>query len=135
VLKDTSDAEDLRTLATGFIDLARATAPARPEAKTPEPERVVETVPPPRPEVVQPVVIRQPIPAAPAEAVRQGGPAATVHVTIGSDGRVTAATIQQSAHPVYDRLLLQAARDWVYSPALLDGRPVPSEKSVTIQLR
>src|SRR5262245_31419458 len=31
--KETADAEDLRTLASGFIDLVRATAPARPEPK------------------------------------------------------------------------------------------------------
>ena len=43
--------------------------------------------------------------------------------------------MQQTSHPLYDRLVLQAAREWLYTPAMLNGRPVPSEKVVTIQLR
>jgi hypothetical protein len=58
-----------------------------------------------------------------------------VRVQIGIDGRVVNASMQQASHPLYDRLVLQAAREWVYTPALLNGRPVPSEKVVTIQLR
>jgi hypothetical protein len=43
--------------------------------------------------------------------------------------------MQQTSHPLYDRLVLQAAREWLYQPATLNGKPVPSEKVVTIQLR
>ena len=31
--------------------------------------------------------------------------------------------MQQSAHPLYDRLVLQSARDWLYTPAMLNGKP------------
>jgi TonB family protein len=58
-----------------------------------------------------------------------------VRVLIGADGKVLSASMQQSSHPLYDRLVLQAARDWLYRPATLNGRPVPSEKIVTIHLR
>ena len=134
--KEASDAEDLRTLASGFIELARASAPARPEPPKAVEQRVVEKAAPgPPPEVTQPVAIRQQIPAVPTDVTGSSGPAVTVRVEIGTDGKVRAATIQQSAHPVYDRLLIQATRDWLYTPASLNGRAIPSEKVVTVQLR
>ena len=169
--KDTSDAEDLRTLASGFIELARANASARPESKSPapsqEPTRIAEaslaspiptpaspvpppaaapapataTAPPPSAtapaptDVSQPVAVRQTIPPIPSGIAGIGSPTASVRVEIGMDGRVMKASMQQSAHPLYDRLVLQAAREWLYRPAMLNGRPVPSEKVVTIQLR
>ncbi len=136
LLKETPDAEDLRTLASGFIDLARASAAARPEPKAPEPPKVAEAAAPGvPPDVVQPTAIRQPIPPIPSGVNGVGSPTASVRVEIGTDGKVVGAVMQQSAHPLYDRMVLQAARDWLYTPAMLNGRPVPSEKIVTIQLR
>ena len=136
LLKETPDAEDLQTLASGFIDLARASAEARPEPKAPEPPKVVEAAAPGvPPDVVQPTAIRQPIPPIPSGVNGLGSPTASVRVEIGTDGKVVGAVMQQSAHPLYDRMVLQAARDWLYTPAMLNGRPVPSEKLVTIQLR
>jgi TonB family protein len=157
--KETSDAEDLRTLASGFIELARASPSARPAPTTsvpaPEPSRVAETTPAAAPvptpaaasmpakatappaagDVRQPIALRQTIPAIPSGISGQGSPTASVRVEIGTDGHVVNASMQQSAHPLYDRLVLQAAREWLYTPATLNGRPVPSEKVVTIQLR
>jgi TonB family protein len=164
--KDTSDAEDLRTLASGFIELARASALSRPAPTTPvpasEPPKVIvaetrpaaapvstspaapvmapATTPPPsatasQHDVSQPVAVRQTIPAIPSGMSGLGSPTASVKVEIGTDGHVVNASMQQSAHPLYDRLVLQAARQWLYTPATLNGRPVPSEKVVTIQLR
>ena len=158
--KDTSDADDLRTLASGFIELARASAPARPASTTavpaPEPPKVAEATPAAPPvstlarakapppsatapqapsDVSQPVAVRQTIPAIPSSISGQGSPTASVKVEIGADGHVVNASMQKSAHPLYDRLVLQAAREWFYTPAMLNGRPVPSEKVVTIQLR
>ena len=136
LLKETPDAEDLRTLASGFIDLANASAAARPEPKAPEPPKVVEAAAPAvPPDVVQPTAIRQLIPSIPSAVTGLGSPTASVRVEIGTDGKVVGAVMQQSAHPLYDRMVLQAARDWLYTPAMLNGRPVPSEKVVTIQLR
>jgi TonB family protein len=144
IFKDTSDAEDLRTLASGFIDLARAAAAARPEpnapapAREPEAPKVAEAPAPvqgPPPEVSQPVAVRQTIPPIPSGISGLGSPTASVKVEIGADGRVTNASVQQSSHPLYDRMVLQAAREWLYTPAMLNGRPVPSEKVVTIHVR
>jgi TonB family protein len=149
---DSPDAEDLRTLASGFIELANATASqqARAEAKAPAPAPTdtpapavpapgtpapAETAIAPAADVIQPVVIRQTIPPVPSGISGLGSPTASVRVEIGADGKVVNATMQQASHPLYDRQVLQAAREWLYSPALLNGRPVPSEKVVTIQLR
>lgn len=143
--KDTSDAEDLRTLASGFIELAHASAP-KPEPKpvavvaaapAPEAPKVVETAAAgaASTEVIQPVVVRQAIPPIPSGISGLGSPTASVKVEIGVDGKVLSASMQQASHPLYDRMVLQAARDWLYTPAMLNGRPVPSEKIVTIQLR
>ena len=152
---ETSDAEDLRTLASGFIDLALAIAAARlepkaadstlaesksPELKAPETltaPTVAESAPAAghSMEVSQPVAIRQTIPAVPSGIAGLGSPTAAVRVAIGPDGKVIAASMQQTSHPLYDRLVLQAAREWLYMPAMLNGRPVTSEKVVSIQLR
>jgi TonB family protein len=132
--KQSPDAEDLRTLASGFIELAKATPLAAPPAavvaKAPERPRQLEP-----PDIVQPVVVKQFIPPVPADLESQSGPLLTVRVVIGVNGRVTESSVQQSAHPLYDRLVLQAARDWVYQPATLNGHPVTAEKTVTVQLR
>jgi TonB family protein len=152
--KETSDAEDLRTLASGFVELARASAvrsepPAAADAppaatpalatgsagtlaKTASPSA---TAAPVQADVSQPVAVRQAIPPIPSGISGLGSPTASVRVEIGADGRVINASMQQASHPLYDRLVLQAARDWLYTPAMLNGRPVPSEKVVTIQLR
>jgi TonB family protein len=165
--KETSDAEDLRTLASGFMELARATEEAKTPAPAPEPPKIADAVPAPAlapasvsapaptptpaaavpvptpgvataplsPDVSQPVAVRQAIPAIPSGISGLGSPTASVRVQIGADGRVINASMQQASHPLYDRLVLQAAREWLYTPAMLNGRPVPSEKVVTIQLR
>jgi len=137
--KDSSDAEDLRTLASGFIELAKAATEPKPEPVPPpvvQPARIVEAPPATtKPEVIQPVAIRQAIPAIPSGLSGSGTQSASVRVEIGADGKVTGASIQQPSHPLYDRMLLQAARDWVYTPASLNGRAIPSEKVITVQLR
>jgi TonB family protein len=55
-------------------------------------------------------------------------------VLIDATGRVTGSTIKESAHPRYDMLVSQAARNWRYAPATRNGVPIPSEQVVTIQV-
>ena len=135
--KQSADAEDLRTLAGGFIDLAKAAAPApaaapEPAPATPKPAERARTE---ALDIVQPVVVKQFIPPIPSELSGQGGPTLSLRVVIGSNGRVTQASVLQSAHPLYDRLVVQASRDWVYEPATMNGKAVTAEKIVTVQLR
>jgi hypothetical protein len=87
-------------------------------------------------DVSQPVAVRQTIPAIPSGLSGLGSPTASVKVEIGTDGHVVNASMQQSAHPLRDPAgAAGSARGWLYTPAMLNGRPVPSEKVVTIQLR
>src|SRR5262245_32558596 len=103
LFKQSSDAEDLRTLASGFIDLATAAAPAAapaPAPAAPPAERARTEAP----EIVQPVAIKQFIPPVPRAITGQGNATLSVKLVIGADGRVQESSIQRSANPIYDRL-------------------------------
>jgi protein TonB len=67
--------------------------------------------------------------------VARAGFSGAVRVTIDATGRVTGAVMERPVYPPYDRLVLDAARNWTYKPATRNGQPVPSERVVEIQLR
>ena len=46
-----------------------------------------------------------------------------------------AATMRVSVALRYDPLLLAAARNWTYTPAMLDGRPVKYRKIVQVSVQ
>jgi TonB family protein len=136
---------DLRTLATGFVDLAAAAAAPPPEPKKAEP--VVPVAPAPvapvtprephvwtaeEPGVVAPVVIRQDVPRVPTTMSAQARERGLLDVTIDEQGRVINMTMRLSIHPMYDPQLLAAARDWRYKPATVDGTPVKFRKMIQI---
>jgi protein TonB len=98
----------------------------------------------------------QPPPPAPGEPIRIGGNIASpkrvknvppvyppiaqsarvsgtviVEVTIGADGRVTNATILRSI-PLLDQAALDAVKQWVFTPTLLNNVPVPVIMTVTV---
>ena len=56
-------------------------------------------------------------------------------IVIGADGRVSNASIQAATHPLYDTLVLQQARTWLYTPATRNGQPVEVEKVLTVHLK
>jgi TonB family protein len=58
-----------------------------------------------------------------------------VRVTIDANGKVTAAVMEPSVYPPYDRQVLAATQNWAYRPATLNGQPVASERLVEIVLR
>lgn len=135
--KDTMDAADLRTLAEGFIDLSQAAIP-KPEP-VPAPVAVVEPppAPAPMPVVIEPAqVLRQDFPVwnPPDRLIARQSFAGTIRVAIDATGRVTDATIVAPTHISYDTLLLRAARDWRYRPALRNGQPIASERVVEVRL-
>ena len=47
-----------------------------------------------------------------------------IEVDIDERGLVVGAEIAEPIHPLYDGLLLRAARDWQYEPARRNGQPV-----------
>lgn len=77
-------------------------------------------------------------PPYPAAARRLGEEGSVVvHVTIGRDGRVTAASIAASSgSPRLDAAALeQALKRWRFTPALADGAPVEAARDITVRFR
>lgn len=143
VWRESAEAEDLRTLASGFLDLLdstkagdaavqpKATAAAAAVAATPAPA----VSPVALGDMQAPVAISQPMPQWKPGATTVGTYHGAIKVLIGADGRVTQASMSKASHPVYDQLLIDAARNWLYKPALRNGQPVPAEKIVDFYLR
>jgi tetratricopeptide (TPR) repeat protein len=134
---------DLKVLAEGFLDLSAAAAAPPPEPKRDEPPppapAPVQQVPSPNhifsaedPGIVSAVAIKQDVPRVPAQIVGQTRDRGVIEVQIDELGRVTQAILRLSVHPIYDTLLLAAARDWRYQAATLNGRPVRFRKAIQI---
>ncbi len=136
--KDSAEANDLRTLASGFMDLAQAAIP-KPAPPAPEPVVVAAPPPPPPPApvIIEPAVaIRQDMPrwSPPNRMIATQNFDGAVRVVIDETGRVTEATIVRPTHVSYDTMLLRAARSWTYRPATRNGQPIASEKVVDVHL-
>jgi len=58
-----------------------------------------------------------------------------LEVEIDEKGRVVDVQITRPIHPLYDPVLLKAAREWTYLPAYRDGKPIPVRKRVAVVLR
>ena len=136
---DANTRQDLETLAKGFIDLANAAAPpvkaVVPAAPEPPPAQRAEAAPVMPAKVTQPVALVQEVPPMPLDIAARVGGKLVLLVLIDEMGRVTAATVKESVHPRYDRIVAQATRDWRYTPATRNGIPIPSEQVVTIQAK
>lgn len=141
---------DLRTLANGFVDLSaaaaapppepkRVEAPAAPVAPAPQPAQLAE-----RREqhvwtaeetgVTLPVALRQDVPRVPTGVATQARGRGLLEVLIDEQGRVVNMVLRISLHPMYDPILLAAARDWRYKPATVEGVPVKFRKVIQITL-
>ena len=111
---------DLRTLASGFRDLAvTASAPPPPPPPPPAPEPVQVAPPPPAAprvytaadtNVVPPIPLQQDLPPYPGQLIipRQG----MIDIVIDEAGVVQAASITQSVTRQYDVLAVAAAKTW-----------------------
>lgn len=136
---------DLRTLANGFVDLATAAAAPPPEPKKVEPAVAPAPPAPAVPKsphiwtgdedgVTPPVIVRQDVPRVPTAIAAQARPRGLLEVLIDEQGRVIGLTVRMSIHPMYDPLLVAAARDWRYKPAMADGIPVKFRKLIQISV-
>ena len=137
---------DLRTLASGFVDLATAAAAPPPEPKKPEAPATAAAPAPTAPVaprepriwtgdeagVTPPVVLRQDVPRVPSTISAQARERGLLEVVIDEQGRVVSLALRLPIHPMYDPQLLAAARDWRYKPATVDGTPVKFRKMMQI---
>jgi hypothetical protein len=128
---------DIKTLASGFRDLAVKSTPPPPPAP-----KVVEAKPVARPvkalytaedrDVMPPVAIVQRVPKYPANVTRplQG----VVQFVIDENGAVQTPTMPVSIDMSYDGMVIAAAKKWQYTPAMVDGKPVKYMKRLTISV-
>jgi TonB family protein len=56
-------------------------------------------------------------------------------IQIDERGQVERASVRNSRYPTYDEILLQAARNWRYRPAVKDGTPVKYLRTIFIALQ
>ena len=133
-VRDVDGVSDLRLLAEGFVDLAKAPQAARPQATasaaaTPPPTPAV------RPTMTLPVAIKQEMPPWPVEAGTIPRPmVGAVRLQIDSIGRVKSATMVKSIDRRYDTRVLAATRSWEYTPGTMNGVSVESETVVEIRV-
>ena len=129
---------DLGLLARGFRDLLRLESRRR--SVLPAREPMAASVPELSADaghlLVPSVAIEQVLPKWPnaLRALLQQPREGVIEVVVGVDGSVESATMVTPIHLVYDRLLLAAAQNWKYHPALRNGVPIPSTKVVRVAL-
>ena len=133
---------DLRTLASGFRDLARAASKPVVAAPTPTPTPVA---PPVKAEpsvygdehgdVSKPVPISRPTPTwRPTTIEERQSFSGTIELVINEQGKVVSALILESVHPRYDASLLDASMKWTFRPAMKNGVPVKYRYSLVVNL-
>jgi TonB family protein len=136
---------DLRVLASGFLELSVAAAAPPPPKNDPPPPAAepVAPVPPPQPNRIYTqedaglspaIAIRQELPRVPSAIASQIRDRGVVEVVIDELGRVSFVAIRSSLHPMYDNLVLTAAREWRYQPATFGGAPVKFRKLIQVSL-
>ena len=54
---------------------------------------------------------------------------------IDENGAVERASMRESVVPIYDNLIVAAAKDWKYRPALRGGTPVKYLKLIAVNVR
>lgn len=136
---------DLRTLASGFVDLATAAAAPPPEPKKADPPTVAAPPPatppaarephiwsPDEAGVIAPVIIRQDVPRVPSTISSLARERGLLEVVIDEQGRVINVALRIGLHPMYDQQLVAAAREWRYRPATVDGSPVKYRKMIQV---
>jgi TonB family protein len=133
---------DLRVLIGGFYELSLQAA-APPPAPEPAPVRTATAQAPvtqiPQPlkfyssadgDVVPPVTLRQQLPPYPGQ-VRQPMVGA-LEIVIDETGNVVQAAMRGAVAPAYDRQVVNAAQNWRYKPATINGVPVKFRKMVQV---
>ena len=88
---------------------------------------------------MQPVVIQQDIPAWPPSLVSHLGQQAdaltgVLQIVVTKTGDVGTVTLIKRIHPVYDALLVAAAKQWKYQPATLRGQPIDFVKRLNVKV-
>ena len=139
---------EINVLAEGFGRLAAeklerpATRPGSGLTPSPTPTSVAAgqpaAVPAPAvvtpPLIVPPVAVSRRLPPWPDKLLVPLRAFATMELVIDTSGAVITARILESAHPVYDEMLVGVASTWRYRPATRNGRPIAYTMAQRIDL-
>lgn len=151
-LSNAADLSDLRMLADGFAKLTEqqliadkaaaapppmpastaaaeapsASIPARSKIYTADDSLVVAPIP---------QVQTMPMWTPPNDNYRRVTFNGSIEVVIDENGAVESARMSQTLNVIYDQLLLAAAKNWRYRPAMLQGQPVKYRKQIKVNLR
>jgi outer membrane biosynthesis protein TonB len=144
---------DMGVLVDGFLDLARS---MEERAKAEAAAAKVEAPPPPAPvaanaetivnrpppvysaadsDVKAPGVVRQQLPSIPHSVARSmagGKMSGILEILINEKGRVDSVLMREAVNPVFDSVILDAARTWQYRPATKGGEPVKYLKRIAV---
>ncbi len=138
---------DLRTLVAGFLDLSsRSAAPPETKAEAPAPPAPAPAAPAAAPlpgriyqaedqGVTIAVPVKQEVPRVPSAFTSQAKERGLLELVIDETGRVVSVMVRMSVHPLYDRQLVGAAREWKYLPATFGGQPVKFRKMVQVTVK
>jgi hypothetical protein len=131
---------DLRTVASGFRDLAKAAAaqslppsvPAASSAPAARPQRAFYSADDAG--VTAPVAIKQDLPPWPPGIPKptQRGQRAVLDIVINEAGAVESVVVRESIVAWYDELLVKEAKRWSYKPATKGGTPVKYRKLMQV---
>jgi TonB family protein len=104
-------------------------------AVAPAPKRVEVANQPGSGEIRPPMAIKQSVPPVPPDLSRFGQlRSGEIEVLIDETGKVQTAKVISSIHPVYDAMVMSAAKSWRYDPATADGVPVKYRKRIKITI-
>jgi TonB family protein len=125
---------DYQILAAGFMALARSRiTPATAVPPQLETVAVSPLYDAGASDVTPPVTLLQQLPRWPSSAFPPPDQGGVIEVLIDEEGRVESASIEQPMSPLYDPLVLEAARDWLYEPARRGGHPVRFRKLIRVE--
>ena len=130
---------DLRDLVDGFLVLARS----QPGVSAPATDPMAASAAAAAPriygskdtDVTPPAIISQALPDVPASlraTMASARRPMMIAVTIDERGQVRESHVVIPMNPVYDRLVVGAAKSWRYRPATKDGAPVPYQRVIAI---
>jgi hypothetical protein len=134
--------DEIKLLAEGFERLAgerlqrpvtRSSSAVAPSLAPTVVAGRLPAVVPPSP-IVPPVAVSRRLPPWPDKLLVPLRPFATMELVIDTSGSVVTARILESAHPVYDEMLVGVASTWHYRPAMRSGRPIAYTMAVRIDL-
>ena len=85
--------------------------------------------------MIPPVIVHQDVPAVPSSIVGMTRERGVLDLVIDEQGRVASMVLRVRVHPLYDTALMNAAREWKYKPAQLNGTPVKYRKLLQISVK